>query len=357
MPVQSDRMADSYARAFADAQAGIQSRMNRALEKARAEAKATERRYVGFPGVAAYLPWETDWGTDWWAVAAEIRSVAEKLAKDQGKGITPYLQDHVDESPFLALLTLDVLEKHSEAAQAFFGLIPKRHGDTAFLWVSFCSAKTRAAAANRLVANMPTRQPAFGDVWSLARQANFVAMTGNADTLELLERVANTPERGTWKIVLERAIKRLRFRLSLPKKEQEQRAQDELLFWQTAVGAPIPCNVTSGRVFAAKCLAVQKLTISSAYLIEQLEQAEPVTGLGGALSNQSDGNFDKQLVPNRARLALLILANQKDNDAVPAMANLVRRIPSFRNDVESTLEQFDTPEAKKAIRDLPIASH
>jgi hypothetical protein len=53
----------------------------------------------------------------------------------------------------------------------------------------------------------------------------------------------------------------------------------------------------------------------------------------------------------------LILANQKDNDAVPAMVNLARRIPSFRNDVEITLKQFDTPEAKKALRELPIVGH
>jgi hypothetical protein len=278
-----------------------------------------------------------------------------RLAKDEGEGIVPYLRDHVDESPLLALLTLDELDKHNEAAQAFLGLIPKwQH--TALLWVSFCSAKTREAAANQLAANMSTDQPAFRTIWRLASLADFVAVTGNADTIGLLDRVAKTPEGKPWKVVYERAINRLRFRLSLPKKEQEQRAQDELLFWQTTVGAPVPRDVTSGLVFAAKCLAVQKLTISSAYLIEQLEQVKSVTDKG-TMPNQPEKNDDIQMDQSRFRLALLILANQKDNDAVPAMVNLARRIPSFRNDVEITLKQFDTPEAKKALRELPIVGH
>jgi hypothetical protein len=124
----------------------------------------------------------------------------------------------------------------------------------------------------------------------------------------------------------------------LPEREQAQRAKDELLFWQTASVAPVPCNVKSGLVFAADCLVAENLTISSAYLIEQLEQAK-------------DG---RQMSQSRVELALLILANQRSNDAVPAMTNLVRRIPALRGDVEDVLKQLDTPEAKQALRELSL---
>lgn len=333
-PTQPDTKMDRYAEAFAKAQADIQGRMNRAIERARVQ--RPQEWCGGVPGMAIYSPW----GTDWWAVVAEHRSVVEKLVNDHGGEIASYLRDHADDAPLLTLLTLDALGRHNQAAQVSVRLMPK-WGQDALLWVSFCSTKTREAAANQLASKMPPRQRAFGGLWSLKSLADFIAVTGNAHTIQLLEELTETPEGQPRKVTLERAIGRIRTRVSLPAEEQAQRARDELLFWQAAAGAPVPRNVDSGLVFAANCLIAQKLTVSSAYLIEQLEQP----------------GDEKQMNRSRVKLALLILANQKDNDAVPAMVTLVRHNPSFREDVESTLKQLDTAEARKALRELPNVRH
>ena len=55
---------------------------------------------------------------------------------------------------------------------------------------------------------------------------------------------------------------------------------------------------------------------------------------------------------NRAVLALIFIANQKENRAVPAMVDLAQRIPYFQERVRKTLLQLDTPEAKEALGSL-----
>lgn len=352
-----DNNVDESAKALADAQADILNRMKRAAERTRVEERYRLRQMVraGFPPLGVHSLWETDW----WAIVAEHRDVAERLARDRGERMSPYLCDHADESPLLTLLTLDALGKHNEAAQVVSRWLPKRQRN-ALLWASFCSAQTRVAIANllaeKLLQEEASRVPN-------SRELKFLVAVGNSDTAKVLDKRAriiedgwpkyraeaakvgaylSPQERETWLRTLrepyERAGAQIRARLLLPEKEQTQRAKDELLFWQTASAAPVWCNVKSGLESAADCLAAENLTISSAYLIEQLEQARDA----------------RQIDPSRIELALLILANQRNNDAVPAIMNLVRRIPGLRGDVEDVLKQIDTPEAKQALRELSL---
>ena len=366
-PAQVDKKTADFAKAFAAAQAEVKKRVEIAMERVIVEAK---RRAEASPLEPGGMPSGTDgaWpssypprGTHWPTIAAENRVVAEKLAKEQGKAIVPYLvnrmEEHVpprnssprqrmadedsyaadSEARFLAFLTLDSLGMHDEAATLGAKLFrrgqPNWHDGETLLQVSFCSAKTRGAIANLLAKHMLEEEAGrFPDLGQLS----FLVAAGNGDTAKILDRRLRElkPLRALQE-PYRRAINQLDARLSLPKKEQDQRARDAILFWQ-ALCNPTPRTLSKYCDSLAECLAAQKLTISSAYLVEQIET--------------EDADFF------RRELAFSILAkqaSQKGSDAVSALVGIARRIPTYRDRVEHLLKGVDTPEAKRALQELP----
>ncbi len=315
-PAQSDTESGAIAKAFADAQAELRHR----------EEKVGALR-------------------DWQGLAIDARELAGQLARKQGKAIAPYLRQHAGESPLLALLTLDALGMYDEAAQVVIQLLSQEQ-HLALLEASLCSAKAREAIANLLVQRLPKLFEGCGvRVMFMSFASPFLAVTGTASTVDVLKKTgAEQPQGSGWKEEYDRVTSKIQSRLSLPKEHQPQRAQDELLFWQTAMAAPCIIRVGAGQYFAAKCLVAHKLAISSTYLIEQLEQAK----------EYSPENYYRILV------TLPIIAYQKENGAVPAMVALAQRRPSVQERVEVVLRQIDTPETRKALLllappDKPVA--
>jgi hypothetical protein len=303
--------------------------------------------------------------TPWHRLAADTRPFAGGLAERQGKEIAPYVGEHADVCPLLALLTLDELGLHDDAARAVVKLLAKRKHHV-LLSASFCSVPTREATAN-LLASLPGADEHPERV----AQLHFFIATGNAKTVELLGVKARQWEEDRREFVQEAkrtrsaraldssphpmdnvahalqrenpyqaAADRISARLSLPEKLREQRANDELLLWQTAVSAPSTVDQTQGWIWAAQCLAAQKLTISPGFLIEVLEAKE--------LTHEN---------MHRIEFALAVIMCQRENSAVPAIVALDRRLTGDHSLIERVLRQIDTPEARKALEDLRTGAH
>lgn len=383
---------DAFATAFAEAKAEIERNIELACKEALVKAKRTPVRYLP-DGLEMVLQSPATWPSNLQSRVAITRAVAEKLAEEQGEAIVPYLLKRAEaasthpagETRMLALLTLDKLEQHDKLARVLVDLAFRERPSYSFsprVWVllevSFCSEKTRLATANLLV-----KQLLKQDIYS-ARSVHggvsgYLVYVGNVETIDLLNKRAAqitsdevwrkhedivlasprkhgrniewarkrylTPEkRIEWAKALrrpyEQAIARLQSRLSLPEKEREQRTKDELLFWQTGVGAPRPVNPEAGLRYAVESLAFQKLSISTDFLIEQLKNAKDW---------DKENPRESQVNWNRVHLALMFIASQKENRAVPAMVALARRIPHFHQKVNKTLGQLGTPEAKEAL--------
>ena len=360
---------ESFAGAFAEAQAEFQNRCNLYLEQARVE--------------AWYRPWgAVGFSVDLLTAALEMQHLAEKLAKEHGKAISPYLlklameetskpfSPRSRETRLLALLTLDELGLYDGAAELSVELAFRErpsYSSSPCVWilleVSFCSEKTREAAANllaqRLLEVSPRRLPEIPTL-------DFLAAAGNERTIELLKKRTQQLEeefnraaeekdkrgrprwlkeqRIEWQQKLrrpyEQVVARIQSKLSLPEKEREQRTKDELLFMQTRVGAPRPVNLDAGLKYAIDCLAFQKLSVSTDFLIEQLKNAK---AWNKETPHESQANW------NRVHLALMFIASQKENGAVPAMVDLARRAPEFQQQVKKTLGQLGSSEAKEAL--------
>jgi len=363
---------DAFARAFADAKAEIETNIAIACKEALDKAKEVPVRYLP-DGLEMVLQSPSMWPSNLQSRVAITRAVAEKLAKEHGKAIAPYLLKRAEEAStrpagetrMLALLALDKLEHNDMLAELSVRLAIKNCG-TAWILLefSFCSEKTREAVANIMVQSSIQSSPR-----SMPDNLEFLVVAGNEETIELLKKRMRQLEEAIEKDAMEKdprgrliwstellahrrkntieplqkAIELLRHKLALPEKEREQRIKDELLFWQTWVGAPRPVNLDVGLEYAVACLGFQKITVSTDFLIEQLKNAK-----------EWDKKYqgESQVNWNRAVLALMFIASQKENRAVPAMVDLAQRIPHFQERVRKTLIQLDTPEAKEALGSL-----
>jgi hypothetical protein len=295
----------------------------------------------------------------WFRFAAQARAVAGKLVKGQGKAIGEYIRDvylpaQRSESAgstavpdFLAILTLDALEMHDAAARAALAMITRGGHQSVILMVSFCSEKTRQTAANFLYSERiahpeyeylsPTRNGVRSTNWEWHPLPSYLAVVGNKQTLELLQKEGNE-ERKKRLIAdpnMAKDIARwISNRLSLPAEKQAQRAKDELLYWQADEDGPRPVNTLLWRAGCAADLHKAGASISSAYLIELL----------------NDQHSLPAVVRADVPLVLAIIAEQKADDAIPAIQSLVKREPAWRNLVESSLRKMDTPKAKEALQ-------
>jgi hypothetical protein len=350
-----------FAEAFDKAKLEVKDNLEKSYDKARSEARFLgdnlSQQSSGIPGITLSMKCSKTWQS----VAVETRNIAEKLAKEQGNEIAPYLMDRVEKeldsqifdenSQLLTLLILDALGKHNEAAKLGILFFTKsKYKYHALFEISFCSSKTREKTANLLAEKLLNDDSVrVSWTWDL----DFMVASGNTETMELLNKKKikleeefqksksnkhiSSQKRDSWqqdKQNYEQAVNQIKAKLSLPQIKRDQRTKDELLFWQTfRSNIPAPVNAEGGLKFQVECLSIQKLTISTEYLVEQLDQA----------TDEKHANWQ------RVKLALLFIASQKENDAVPAMVNLARRMPNFQKDVVEALKALDTPDAQKAV--------
>ncbi len=188
--------------AFADARRELGKRLG-ALQRVYPKGVASG---AGTPAMWGGHPW-----LDWYAVAAEAAKVAEKLAKEYGKAIAPVVKDRTDwHSMLLAFPTLDRLGLHDDAAQTALRLMrPKydvgKHCNV-LAWVAFCSTATRGAVADALAHKLSYPPEEFARYFDLDRDyrymlsiftdkvLEFIAITGDARTIELLEEAARSAD-------------------------------------------------------------------------------------------------------------------------------------------------------------------
>jgi hypothetical protein len=319
------------------------------------------------------LPAMTGMGSlDWQFLAIEARRAAEKLAKEKGRAIGGYLRDagpnppvsraaqaaasrdrtytptlSTDAADLLLLLTLDELDMKNETAQAAWRMIKEKGHKSVLLKVSFCSKASRAAAAS-LLYSKGTRQgtsemgPAYQNLSGIV---GFATAVGNKETAELLSGVAKEQrEKGLIAYELENAVKHISARLSLPPEKRSQREADELLFWQTTVGAPGLHALYLGYGVSAAQLVANGFSISPSFLIERVEEIK-------GFSPQQRADYDGSLGILNSPV-LYIIGAQKVDAAIPAMLKLVARRPNLREEVEATLKQIGTPNAQGALRTL-----
>jgi hypothetical protein len=305
-----------------------------------------------------------------WGRAAQIRAIAEKLAKEHGKAIGEYLRDtyppaiaanpqpdkwalETGTPDSLALVTLDTLGMHEEAARLALRLIAEKRR-TILLNVSFCSPSTREAAANLLVpeyAALHLKCVQAQIKWNMDWQepvVQFAGVVGNAKTEALLSAASAEAERCQrgWGRDYEQAAERIALRLSLPADRQAQRAKDELLFWQAGPRRPPPRNLRAGRIARVRQMRDSGLSISKSYLIERLDKLGERKIMPGYSPYDPFDNLDDNA------LLFAIIASQKQREVIPAMVRLAKRRPEFRSAVEDTLKDMGGVEADKALSEL-----
>ncbi len=163
---------------------------------------------------------------------------------------------------------------------------------------------------------------------------DFIAAAGSETTLGLLQK-------GTRRYGYEDAAAEIRLRLALPEKRTAARARDAMLFWQAVHCAPGRGVIGPEYATEAAILSKHKLSVSPEYLIEQLEHPRMDEQAGHFYADQG-----------RTNMAIEIVAHQKENSAVSALATLVRSSPEFRERVEHALKTIGTPEATKVLKEL-----
>jgi hypothetical protein len=220
-------------------------------------------------------------------------------------------------------------------------------------WVAFCSTATREAMANALAQKLSYPPEEFAKYFDLGgdykyrlsfftnKALEFIAVTGNARTAELLEKAARSADYNLAEKVRDTA-KSVRARLALPEPQRSKRTQDELVFWR-ALECDSSLGKQSGREYDldAALLSAHDLSVSASYLIEQLEHPCMVQW---ARESHPD--------PERTSLAIAVIGQQKENIAVPALAKFARSYPEFRNSIAVALKQIGTPDATKALKEL-----
>jgi hypothetical protein len=310
---------------------------------------------------------------DWQHLASEARRAAEKLAKDHGEAMGAYVRSIALKAPvsradwfstkrnthdLLALLTLDALEMHADVARLALHMITQREHAAVLLKVSFCSPAAREATANLLVPeyikcleSRLERGPRKDENWEWTPLTGFLAVAGDQQTAELLSKAASWAQgqdQLAWREAFECAAKRVSSRLLLPPEQRAQHTKDELLYWQTAVGAPCTRRLKIGLQSAAAALIASGYSISPSYLIERLDE---IKGFSPKERRDYNGYEAYLTIP-----VLCIIAAQKEDAAVPAAVGLALRRPDLREDVEDTLKQIGSPNAKEALRTLEASN-
>ena len=216
----------------------------------------------------------------------------------------------------MVLLTLDALEMHDEAAQVARRFLEEYGRENVLLELSFCSEKTRAAMANlqagELLDGLQGRRASFR-----IPDFAFLAAAGDARTAELLGKAAEISP-------------------APPKKQRDSRwAKYERIARASHRG--LGCRRTSGRnarrtnscstrrrgtpfanhilrfnfIGTAKKLAANKLSISPAFLIERIDEIEPLPPRVPPKVGDSHITLHSPL--------FWIVAGQKDDAAIPAI--------------------------------------
>jgi hypothetical protein len=305
---------------------------------------------------------------DWQFLAIEARRAAGNLVKKHGKATGEYLLGRATNGPpsgrsinglqartedMVLLLTLDALDMPDAAARSAGTMITRGGHQDVILMVSFCSSKTREAAANLLFSEWLAHSDPVAQLqndrskrinlgWSYL--PSFLAVAGNQRTVELLANAKKEGrDRGRYPPIPDDVARHISSRLSLPPEKHAQRAKDELLCWQTMVGAPNTRNLASGLRFAAERLVANGYSVSPSYLMERIEEIK-----GPSLRPRPD--YGPQSVLDGP--VLYLVGAQKVDSAVPALVDLARSGPNSRKVVEGVLKQMGTKKAEEALRTL-----
>lgn len=275
-----------------------------------AQAKIEQRRRIGL--------------VDWRELATEATSLADKLVAEHGEMLAPLARDDGSETPLLSLLILDKLGQYGDAAQ--FVLRRQAKPGDVLVQASYCSADARLATADLLATRAPEHTMPF------------LVAVGGQHTLDTLKQLSPQPNETRFKRRLDRGIRELEARLSLPQERRKQYDQDALLFWQSSAGAPKTRVPNIGASIAAERLTQHHLSISAEFLNQQLERPQKPQEF-----NENKVGID---------FALPIIASQKENASIPALVDLARRIPFTASEVKKTLQAIGTPQAQRAVQAL-----
>jgi hypothetical protein len=259
-------------------------------------------------------------------IIARIEPETRKMSARYGRGAIPFALNQLFAAKhsrrggkgYSTLVGLTLLDDLGAARdlEEFLGKTLENAGvrdiDVFYLDVSYRSKEMRTAVANAVAYRLATKQ--------VELSVPFLVICGDEHTAGLLLKADPADRSRKLDPGYIDAASRIRWRLALPREQQEQWSHQELLFYQAFWSAPV--DIIPRRTYPPV----------AARLASQNEKFS-IDFLRGILENPASHDLEEKKL-----LALDIIVTQKERDAIPLLIKLENSPPPLSEEARKTLK-------------------